>query len=126
MENYERLVDSKLNKLARKVPVIDAIGERAQNMTTEDWARAAAQAYKNLKYDIKHINVINGATGEPIEDATIQVYENDWYSFYYNATNVDEVFTTDVNGTTTEEGKFERDLYYYVNVTAPGFSSNST
>jgi len=126
MDDYEQFIDAKLNRLARKVPTIEAMGDRVQNMTTEDWARAATTAYRNIKYDMKHITVLNGATGLPINNATITVYENDWYAFSGANGTADFTFYTNVNGTTTEEGKFDKQEYYYFNVSAPGMVSNNS
>ncbi len=129
-DNVESIVDAHIANFTRRIPAIEAYGnaysERVKNMTTEDWARAAATAYRNIKYDTKTITVLNAETGLPIEGASVQVYENDWYSYRYNPSAANYTLYTNANGTTTEEGNFKRDEYYYFNVSAPGMVSNTS
>jgi hypothetical protein len=49
------VIDAKLDKLAAKVPVFEAIEGRVENMTTRDIGQALGRAYINHKYDIKNI-----------------------------------------------------------------------
>jgi len=67
-------------------------------MTGAEIATAIGTAYRNSKFDIKNIEVYNGATGEPVVGATISIY-SDWYAFNSaNSSAADFVYTTDSNG----------------------------
>ena len=120
MDLIETHIDSKLEKLSRKADVLDAIRGRIENMTALEIGLAINQ---QLKFDKKKVAVINQATGEPIEGATVAVY-SDWYA--YNSNNgSDFLLTTDSNGETGQVN-FERDSYYYYSVSYPGFLSNTS
>jgi hypothetical protein len=113
----ERKINSKIDKLEGFESVLDNF----ENKTMGD---VISRAIENSKYQIEYIEVTDSRTGEPIEGATVQIYDDSW-NYYYYPSSPNYTYSIGSDGL-SEKTRIERGPYYYFNVSAPGYSSNTS
>jgi Prealbumin-like fold domain len=109
-------MERKINEKIEKLEGYESVLDNFENKTIEEFI---STNYENSHFQTGHIKVTNSRTGEPIEGATIQLYDDSWY-YYYDKDFTTYTYTTNSNGL-SERTEIRKGRFYYFNVSAPGY-----
>jgi hypothetical protein len=110
LENKQEAISWKADQLMEKLGKVQDYLNDVDGLPLDE---VVAEGVRRVKYDTRTVTVVDYNTWEAVENATIEVYQDN-YAYY----------TTDANG---EAGPidFSRD-YTYIIITAEGYSTLST